>query len=333
MPYKSGKKWKAQVRKEGLRQEKTFDTKKEAIDWETKMRKKPADEWVEKTNTVCLNDWAQQYLDYAEAKFSEKTYKEKQTMFKLFFKQVDPELPVAELTPKKVMGYVLEQRKQRSGYAANKDRKNLVAAWHWGMKYMEPPLPSPNPCKVDKMPEVRHPRYVPTFEDFLKVLEVAEGQDRIMLLCLYHLGARRGEIFRLRWNDVDFKNDRIRLATSKRQNGDLEYDWIPMNVELNEELKDLYQRSSSEFLFINPKTGLPFAERKRWMRALCKKAGVKPFGTHAIRHLASTILDDRNVRIGQIQKILRHRRRTTTEGYIHQLRDLKSAVAHLCFKN
>jgi hypothetical protein len=39
------------------------------------------------------------------------------------------------------MGYIVKQKEERSGYAANKDRKNLVAVWNWGMKCMKPPLP------------------------------------------------------------------------------------------------------------------------------------------------------------------------------------------------
>lgn len=70
----------------------------------------------------------------------------------------------------------------RSGYAANKDRKNLVAAWNWGMKYMESHLSPNNPCLVVKMPEQRTPRDIPPAKDFWKVYGIAEGQDKFMLL-------------------------------------------------------------------------------------------------------------------------------------------------------
>jgi hypothetical protein len=161
MPYPRGKKWIAQVRKEGQRLEKVFLTKKEAKDWEAKMQRKPVEEWNKKTVIVCLNNWAQDYLDVSKVRFSTKTYKEKVSMFKRFFKVIDPKMPVAKLKPGDVLKYVVKQKEERSGYAANKDRKNLVAAWNWGRKYLDPLLPGPNPCLVDRMPEVRHPRYVP----------------------------------------------------------------------------------------------------------------------------------------------------------------------------
>ena len=109
------------------------------------------------------------------------------------------------------------------GYAANKDRKNLIAAWNWGKMYMNPVLPSHNPCIVRKLPEVKNPRYVPPISDFWKIYNLLpEGQDKVMLLTFLHTAARRAEIFRLKISDLDFDNNRIRLSTRKRTGGNLE---------------------------------------------------------------------------------------------------------------
>ena len=115
---------------------------------------------------------------------------------------------------------------------ANKDRKNLMAAWKWGTMYMTPTLPKDNPFDIVKMPEVRSPRYVPPREDFWKVYNVAEGQDKVMLLACLVLAARRGELFRLKVKDLDFENDKVRLWTRKREDGNWEYDWLPMTTKL-----------------------------------------------------------------------------------------------------
>ena len=141
MPYKKGQKYVAQVRKNGKRREKVFLTRKDALEWEAGMRRKPVDDWNEKTDMDCLGDWAEAYMDFARAKFSDKTYDEKKSMFRRFFQEVNPAVSVSELTLTKVLAYVVKQKEERSGNAANKDRKNLVAAWNWGMKYLDPPLP------------------------------------------------------------------------------------------------------------------------------------------------------------------------------------------------
>lgn len=330
MPYVKGKKWIAQVRKENQRLEKVFLTKKEAKDWEAKMRRKPVEEWNRKTDTVCLNDWAQDYLDVAKVRFSTKTYKEKVSMFKRFFKVIDPAMPIVKLKPGDVLKYVAKQKEERSGYAANKDRKNLVAAWNWGMKYMKPQLPGPNPCLVERMPEIRHPRYVPPEEDFWKIYAVAAGQDKVMLLTFLHLAARRGEVFRLTWEDVDFGNDRIRLWTRKRKDGSFECDWLPMTKELRKSLRWWWEHRPikdspyvflclDETAFTQEYYGKPFQYRLQLMRRLCDKAGVKGFGFHAIRHMTASILFKLGYEVAAIQSILRHKSPNTTERYLRSI--------------
>jgi integrase len=342
MPYKRGQKWYAQVRKAGMKQEKVFLTKKEAADWEADMRRKPVSDWSEKTDTVCLADWANSYLDFARTSFAVKTYQEKTAMFRKFLKLADPATPVKSLKPAAVIAYVMEQKQARSGYAANKDRKNLVAAWNWGMKYMDPPLPGPNPCLVERMPEVRNPRYVPPDEDFWKVYEAAEGQDKVMMLAFLHLAARRGEIFRLTWDDVDFGNCRVRLWTRKRAGSSYEYDWLPMTKELRSSLLWWWENrpiKDKPYVFLClDKTGLckecfgqPFKYRLHLMKRLCDRAKVKTFGFHSIRHLTASILFNLGYEVAVMQAILRHRSPNTTERYLRSigLERVRSALEDL----
>lgn len=231
------------------------------------------------------------------------------------------------------MSYIVKQSKERSGCSANKDRKNLVASWHWGMKYMKPQLPGPNPCAVERMQEIRHPRYVPPEEDVWRVYDAAEGQDQVMMLAYIHLCDCRRELFRLRWeDDDDFENRRIRLSTRKRQDGSMEYDWLPMTDALYDSLMEHRQATESEWVFLNPETEQPFRERTRWMKALCMKAWVKPFGLHAIQRLNPSLLAKYGVPAMQIMTILRRKRLSTTQRYLHQLGDVKEALQLLARK-
>jgi integrase len=228
------------------------------------------------------------------------------------------------------MTFIIKQKEGRSGYAANKDRKNLVAAWNWGMKYMNPPLPGPNPCLVDKMPEIRNPRYVPPEEDFWKVYEKAKGQDQVMLLAFLHLAGRRGEIFRLTWSDVDFGNSRVRLWTRKRMGGAYEYDWLPMTKELRKSLMWWWDQrpikdNPNVFFSVdesecNKKNyGKPFKYRQHFMSELCDDVKAKRFGFHSIRHLTASILYKFGYEVAVIQSILRHKSPGTTERYLKSI--------------
>lgn len=292
------------------------------------MRKNLSDNWQK--NTICLAEWADQYLDFCKLRFVTKTYNEKKSAFKRFFKEVDATLSVTDLNMAMTLNFFQNQLKDRSGYGANKDRKNLLAGWNWGIKYNDPNLPSPNPFLVEKMPEKRSPRYVPSEKDFWKVFNLTDGQDRVMFLTFLHLAARRSELFGLKWSDVDFENLRIRLWTRKRKGGALEPDWLPMTDDLSQTLarwkeeipikgKEQVFICLEKFSFCKNSYGKPFKNRQHFMGKLCKKAEVQKFGFHAIRHFTASSLYRLGCDLSEIQAILRHKSPSTTERYLKSI--------------
>ena len=77
----------------------------------------------------------------------------------------------------------------------------------------------------------------------------------------------------------------------------------------------------------------PFKERKRIMTGICEKAGVRYFRYHALRHFGASLLEQANIPIGSIQRILGHENRATTEIYLHSIGDserLASQVLNVC---
>lgn len=293
------------------------------------MRDQSSEDWQKRINTVSLGNWSLAYLDFAKVKFVRKTYNEKVKAFKELFQVIEPTLLVDEMTTAMAMKNAQVQYENRSGYAANKDRKNLLAAWAWGTKYFTPLLPRENPFAIDKMPEVRRPRYVPSIEDFWKVCTLAEGQDKVMLKACIFLAARRGELFRLKTSDLDFKDNQVRLWTRKREDGAWEFDWLPMVEDLKESFKWWLdsREVSSEFVFVCvDKTdftreyyGKPFTNRQHFLGRLCEKAEVRKFGFHGIRHLTATELYRRRRSVAEIQRILRHTNPNTTVKYLKSL--------------
>ncbi len=55
------------------------------------------------------------------------------------------------------------------------------------------------------------------------------------------------------------------------------------------------------------------------MRTLCDRAIVRYFRYHAFRHFGASLLEQSNVPIGSIQRILGHENRLTTELYLHSI--------------
>jgi integrase len=314
---KNGK-WRGSRTIQGIVKTKVFPTKQEARKWEALQS---AELWLEQvptTPTTSLLDFASAYLNIAHERHVRATYNEKRLAFKHLFKVVDSTAPPTSITPAIALECLRAVFKSTSGNSANVARKNLMAAWNWGRKYYN--LPSPNPFEaVDQFPADEHPRYVPPEGDFWKVYETAPQRDRAMLLLMLHTGARRREVFRLRWEDVDLLGRKVRFGTRKTRHGGMEYAWVSMTTRLRDALDLHRSHSQSEHVFTQPVTGEPYTTRQHFMEKLCEKAGVKAFGFHAIRHLSATIMAYKGLEIPNIQSVLRHHNLNTTARYIKKL--------------
>ncbi len=324
MPYydKQKNRFVGQIRVNGKYVRKFFHTQKEAYKWEIEQTA-PKEK---RTFSICLIEFLTKYLEFSQKKHSPQTFEEKRRAFRLLLKAIPPETAVQNITRMMILSHLQKQAAQRSGNGANKDRKNLIAAWNWGAKYIDH-FPSGNPCFVDRFPEVRIRRYVPPEKDFWAVYDQAQNeQDRVMLLSYLHLGARRNEIFTLRWSDIDFSGQQIRLHTRKRRDGSLEYDWLPITEALFVLLIEWKRSASGEWVFPDPETGEPYLYRRRWLKGLCKRADVKQFGLHGIRHLTASLLMQADVPLIDIKDILRHKNISTTERYIHRMKSVRASL-------
>jgi site-specific recombinase XerD len=94
---------------------------------------------------------------------------------------------------------------------------------------------------------------------------------------------------------------------------------IPLNNSLQETLAWLKERSRSDFVFINQRTGQRFWQRPDILKGLCKKAGVKYFPWHSLRHLAASQLAAFNTPILDVSRYLGHASIGTSEIYLHSL--------------
>ena len=305
-----------------------------AVAWEEQTKAELEKE--SRTATVTASSmtlaWCNKYLDFSKRRHAAKVYDEKKSMLKRLIKALGPELQLEDFTPDIALAFLDDEMESRGGNAANRDRKNGSAAWVWGCKFI-PSFPKhlANPfLMVPRYPEKRQDRYVPPEEDFWKVLAETDGQDSVMLMTFLHTAARRGEVFRLKWADINFGLDQLWLSSRKNREGTWERIPIPMTKELKERLLwwwEFRENKTSEYVFTvldstpftNQWQGQPFVQRQHFMRRICEMAGVKPFGFHAIRHLTAVILYHAGYPVATIQAILRHHNAATTEKYLKRL--------------
>jgi integrase len=150
-----------------------------------------------------------------------------------------------------------------------------------------------------------------------------------------YTAARIGEINQLMWEDVRWDidgkgNTAICLWTRKKKGAVRTPRWLPVIARVQEALQYAleYQTKNSPWVFTNPKMVVKYPDkpiRWRWIyrdkffQTLCEKAGVPRMGYHNLRHLASSNMAARGVRLPEIQKFLGHERATTTDLYLQSL--------------
>jgi len=223
---------------------------------------------------------------------------------------------------------ITELRNERSlisNQTANKELRYLRSLFNWGIKKG---FTDYNPAaRVDMMRVEKRKLYVPPQEDIEKVLAVANEEQRDYLWCIRDTLARSREINNLRWEDVDFEARTVTLFTRKKRHGTKTPRVIPLTNALYEVLSRRYQNRDFQVpwvfwhrFFSKKKRKViigPYKDRKKFMRTLCEKAGVRYFRFHPLRHSGASIMDSINIPMSEIQSLLGHENRRTTEGYIH----------------
>jgi integrase len=137
----------------------------------------------------------------------------------------------------------------------------------------------------------------------------------IMRLALY-TGMRRGEMFKLKWNDIDFQRGFIAIKNPKGG--------VSQKIPLNEQARQVLENHprTAENVFVRP-DGEPFTDIRRRVNPIKQAAGIPDDfrALHGLRHsFASMLASSGKVDLYTIQKLLTHKSPVMTQRYAH-LRD------------
>lgn len=184
-----------------------------------------------------------------------------------------------------------------------------------------------NPCRKVKKFQPNNQRVrVLSKEEETRLFEALEDNElvrQIVTLAL-HTGMRRGEIFNLKWFDVDFTRGFIQVRESKSNKKRL----IPMNSTVSSLLGGLKRKS--EYIFPSPRTGGRLDNIKKSFQRAVEKARIEDFRFHDLRHTAATRMADAGADAFTLMKILGHSDIRMTSRYTHATDSaLRRAVANL----
>ncbi|HSK71835.1 MAG TPA: site-specific integrase [Pyrinomonadaceae bacterium] len=184
-----------------------------------------------------------------------------------------------------------------------------------------------NPCQRVRKFRLNNQRVrVLSIEEENKLFAALRDNDLVknIVLVALHTGMRRGEIFDLKWFDVDFQRGMIQVRESKSNKKRL----VPMNTTIRTLLQNLKRKS--EYVFPSPKTGGRLDNVKRSFRRAVREAEIEDFRFHDLRHTAATRMADAGADAFTLMKILGHSDIRMTSRYTHATHAaLRRAVENL----
>jgi len=131
---------------------------------------------------------------------------------------------------------------------------------------------------------------------------------RAIIICALDTGMRRGELFKLKWADVDFDNKLITIRAFNTKT--MRQRQIGMTERLARELAILYaQNPNPEALLFG------IGSIKGSWDKVRKQAGVSDLRFHDLRHTYATRLVSKHLPLSEVGRVLGHTQPTTTYRY------------------
>lgn len=267
---------------------------------------------------ISLEEFANRYMEYAKA--NKRSWLRDQQMLEHLKGFFSAGRQLTDITPPDIEGYKLHRRKEVSGSTVNRElallKRIFNLAIDWDLYLGSNPL-----RKVKFFQEVNTGFRVLSQEEQSRLVETATPVIQDIVLYALNTGSRIGEIFSLRWQNVDLERNLITVFSSKTQKTQL----IPINGEVRRILEYWALGRKSEFVFYNHATGKPLVDLGAGLDLACKKAGITGVTWHTLRHTFASRLLERGVDIMTVKELLGHSTVTVTMRYTHS--NLASKVA------
>lgn len=205
--------------------------------------------------------------------------------------------PIGRITKARARDYRAHRHaeKQVSDTTVNRDLEALRHMLFWAV---DEGLLSINPLsRVLMVRERRKPRLVVNLIEEKMLLAVAAKHLQYIIIAALDSGMRRGEILGQRWEHVDLSRRLLYVTKSKTPEGEARE--IPLSNRLFDLLSTTKQKEGLIFTF----KGQPIHKLKTGWKAAIRRAGLRYFRFHDLRHTFNTRLMEAGV-MQEVRKAL-----------------------------
>lgn len=227
----------------------------------------------------------------------------------------------------------LHRRMKDLPFAANR-LVNYLAAVFAEAERQKLRKPGTNPCAGQRLfRERQRERFLSTTERelFMAALRAAiengsaPPQAIGCLLLLAATGARKSEILKLEWSDVDLERRMIALADSKTGKKSIFLSGFAVEI-----LQNLPRIDGNPYVIVGERAGGHFVGLQKVWQRLRKAAGLADVRIHDLRHDFASMAAASGASLLEIGALIGHRKVSTTARYAHlaadPLRELNERV-------
>ncbi|MGQ9570711.1 MAG: tyrosine-type recombinase/integrase [Thermodesulfovibrionales bacterium] len=266
---------------------------------------------IKKIANHTFNELTTEYLKWAER---QRSYRSKKG-FVLQLVEVFGNLPLRRFNTK-IIEQLQTERIQKGNKPATVNRL-LATIKHMFTKAVEWDMVEDEVLKRVRRAKLlsennRRLRYL-SKEECQGLISSCEPHLRPIVITALNTGMRKGEILSLKWDNVDLKHGFILL--DKTKNGDRRE--IPINNTLRQTLQVLTRRLDIPYVFYDSNTGKPYQDVKRSFITACRRAGIRDFRFHDLRHTFASHLVMTGVDLTTVKELLGHKDIKMTLRYAH----------------
>lgn len=178
---------------------------------------------------------------------------------------------------------------------------------------------------LEDLPKVREeetrPRTIPTIEEFNRVMDGLNDENRMVLRFLIKTGLRCHEVFKIRMKDIDFTGRNVSVPTMvKTKGGKIRPVKIPAEFldELRKYLAEEKGLLGEELIFYTRSSGTPETKAKYFWRVLNKTSNRvlgRGIQTHDPRRFFGSYLLEKTGDVELVNRVMGHKSINTTLKY------------------
>ena len=315
--------WLVEIRyPDGSRLRKRFRREREALRiWSAEQTKIENGTWHEQApKTVTFETALKQYREYSTVQNrSHDSYVE--PALSVWEAHIKASTLLAKIAPALIEDVKLRRAQDVAHTTVDKDLAVLKAFFNWCMARS---LAASNPvCRVKFFNEDNSRLRYLTEDEYSRLIKAAKTIETSPLLAekiilSVHTGLRRGSLFHMRWDYVDFLNRVVRIPRTKSGRPHA----VPLNATVLTTLQTLYTERLPDCPYVfahatGRQAGEPVKDVKNGFHTALEIAEIKDFTWHDLRHTFASWLIMKGASLRSVAELLGHRGLRMVMRYAH----------------